>query len=88
MNNPVTDLKAFFIDLSNDDHSEALECLNVAYEIQQEIAEGANPDEYFGVEQAKQVTSIFCHWMQDNMFKPDASFKQCAENILLVGLNY
>ena len=94
MNNSVADLKAFFTDLSNEDYSESLEAVMVAYEIQQEIFNGADAAEYYGLDKAKQVTSIFQAWLNDNLFNPDkvtspdASFKECADKILSVGLNY
>ena len=89
--NMVESLKGFFVDLQKEDYSEALECVVVAYEVKSELLKGEllESDLTIGyMAQIDHVISLFSRFTQDNLFNPNASFKDCAEEILAVGLNY
>ena len=87
----IEQLKEFFIDLNKEEYTESLECVLVAYDLQSELLKGdiSEGDLFLGdKDKIASIMSIFVVFTKDNYRNPMASFKDCSDKILSVGLNY
>ena len=87
----IGELTNHYTDMKKEEYSEALECVVVAYDVKSQLFKGEllESDLTIGyMAQIDHVISLFSWFTKDNLFNPNASFKDCAEEILAVGLNY
>ena len=87
----IEQLKEFFIDLNKEDYSESLECVLVAYDLQSELVSGELLESDISIgyrAQLDHIINLFSRFVADNLMNHNASFKECSDKILSVGLNY